>query len=79
MLAVGSQRLTLTPADVAAARSRARRSRKPHNKVRESFLRELLDVLAGRLAGAIGTDAHRATTGTTCSTSCGTPPTSAAS
>ena len=55
VLAVGSQRLTLTPADVAAARSRARRSRKPHNKVRESFLRELLDVLAGRLAGAIGT------------------------
>ena len=55
VLAVGSQRLTLTPADVAAARARARRSRKPHNSAREGFLRDLLDVLAGRLAGAIGT------------------------
>jgi DNA helicase IV len=55
VLAVGSQRLTLTPADVAGARARARRSRKPHNSARESFLRELLDVLAGRLAGSIGT------------------------
>ncbi len=36
VLAVGSQRLTLTPADVAAARARARRSRKPHNSARES-------------------------------------------
>ena len=55
VLAVGSQRLTLTPADVAGARARARRSRKPHNSARESFLRDLLDVLAGRLAGSIGT------------------------
>ncbi len=55
VLAVGSQRLTLTPADVASARARARRSRKPHNSARESFLRDLLDVLAGRLAGTIGT------------------------
>ena len=29
---------TLTPADVAAARARARRSRKPHNVAREGFL-----------------------------------------
>jgi DNA helicase IV len=55
VLAVGSQRLTLTPADVAAARARARRNHKPHNIARDSFLRDLLDVLAGRLAGSIGT------------------------
>jgi DNA helicase IV len=55
VLPVGSQRLTLTPADVAGARARARRSRKPHNSARETFLRDLLDVLAGRLAGSIGT------------------------
>ncbi len=54
-LAVGSQRLTLTPGDVAGARSRARRSRKPHNQAREGFLRDLLGLLAGRLAAAIGT------------------------
>src|SRR6478735_295318 len=41
-LAVGSQRLTLTPGDVAGARARARRSRKPHNQAREGFLRDLL-------------------------------------
>jgi DNA helicase IV len=55
VLAVGSQRLTLTPADVVTARSRARRGHKPHNVARESFLRDLLDVLAGRLASTIGT------------------------
>jgi DNA helicase IV len=55
VLAVGSQRLTLTPSDVAAARSRARRNRRPHNKARDAFLRDLLDTLAGRLANAIGT------------------------
>jgi len=54
-LAVGSQRLTLTPGDVAGARARARRSRKPHNQAREGFLRDLLGLLAGRLATAIGT------------------------
>ena len=37
---------------VAAARSRARRTRKPHNHAREAFLRELLDHLAGELARA---------------------------
>jgi DNA helicase IV len=55
VVTVGSTRLTLTPADVAAARSRARRSHRPHNVARDGFLRDLLDVLAGRLAGSIGT------------------------
>jgi DNA helicase IV len=55
VLAVGSQRLTLTPADVAGARARARRSRRPHNRAREGFLRDLLDLLAQRLATSIGT------------------------
>ena len=54
-LAVGSQRLQLTPGDVAGARARARRSRKPHNQARDGFLRDLLALLAGRLATAIGT------------------------
>ena len=53
-LAVGSARLTLTPRDVAGARSRAQRSGKPHNSARESFLRDLLDLLANRLATALG-------------------------
>ena len=55
VLAVGSQRLTLSPGDVAAARARARRTRKPHNEAREGFLRDLLNLLTGRLASAIGT------------------------
>ena len=55
VLAIGSSRLTLTPEDVAAARSRARRGGKPHNEAREGFLRDLLDVLARRLAASLGT------------------------
>ncbi len=54
-LAVGSARLTLTPGDVAGARARARRTRRPHNQAREGFLRDLLALLAGRLAAEIGT------------------------
>ena len=54
-LAVGSQRLTLTPGDVAGARARARRTHKPHNDAREGFLRDVMGLLAGRLAKEIGT------------------------
>ncbi len=54
VLAVGSHRLSLTTGDVAAARSRARRTGKPHNEAREGFLRDLLDLLARRLAGSLG-------------------------
>ncbi|NDL56282.1 HelD family protein [Phytoactinopolyspora mesophila] len=38
--------LTLEPADVRAARARARRSRRPHNEARPVFTREILTVLA---------------------------------
>ena len=42
-----------------AARARARRTRKPHNAAREGFLADLLDHLAGQLAGAMRTDADQ--------------------
>ncbi|HEX4699460.1 MAG TPA: AAA family ATPase [Actinomycetes bacterium] len=54
VLPVGRHRLTLSPGDVAGARSRARRSRKAHNEARDGFLRDLLDVLAQRLAVEAG-------------------------
>ena len=54
VLAVGSHRLTLSPGDVSGARSRARRTHKPHNQARDGFLRDLLDVLAQRLAVEVG-------------------------
>jgi DNA helicase IV len=54
VLPVGRHRLTLSPGDVAGARSRARRSRKGHNEARDGFLRDLLDVLAQRLAAEAG-------------------------
>ncbi|MCY7372261.1 MAG: AAA family ATPase [Spirochaetaceae bacterium] len=55
-LVVEGTTLELAPERVAAARGRARRTRKPHNMAREGFLRDLLDQLAGDLARAIGTD-----------------------
>lgn len=45
------RKATLTPGDVAAARSRARRSGKPHNQARDGFALELIEVLAKQLAG----------------------------
>jgi DNA helicase IV len=48
--------LELTPAMVRAARTRARRSRRPHNQARDRFLSHALDLLAGALATSIGTD-----------------------
>ena len=42
----------LRPEAVAAARARARRTRKPHNDAREGFLLDLLEHLAGELARA---------------------------
>ena len=41
---------------VAAARARARRTRKPHNLARDGFLRDLMDQLARELATAHGTE-----------------------
>jgi DNA helicase IV len=48
--------ITLTPAMVEAARSRARSSRKPHNGARRIFVLDLLDRLATSLARARGVD-----------------------
>lgn len=46
----------LTPAMVKAARTRARRSRKPHNEAREFFTEQLRIELANALAAIIGHD-----------------------
>ncbi|PZF81053.1 HelD family protein [Jiangella anatolica] len=46
--------LTLAPSAVRAARTHARRARKPHNVARRVFVRDLLDHLAGEQALALG-------------------------
>ena len=48
--------LAITPAMVRAARTRARRSRKPHNLARPLFREHLLESLARTLADRIGAD-----------------------
>lgn len=48
--------LQVTPAMVRAARTRARRSRKPHNQAQEFFLNHLTESLAAQLAERIGAD-----------------------
>ena len=48
--------ITLRPAAVAESRTRARRSRRPHNEARTVFVRDLLNHLAQRLARARGTE-----------------------
>ncbi len=55
-LLVDGTAVELTVDAVAAARARARRTRKPHNIAREGFLRDLMDQLALELATALGTD-----------------------
>jgi DNA helicase IV len=55
-LTVEGTRITLTPGMVAAARDRARASRKPHNRARLTFVTSLLDRLAQVLAEARGVD-----------------------
>jgi DNA helicase IV len=42
--------LVLTPSDIASARSRARRTRRRHNRARYAFAKHLLRLLVGRLA-----------------------------
>ena len=54
VLRVWNREVTLTRADVESARRRAKRSGRPHNVARESFARELMDVLALRLAREAG-------------------------
>ena len=53
-LGVDGQTVELTPQAVDAARSRARRSRRPHNLARNQFVREMLDHLADGLGAALG-------------------------
>lgn len=48
--------LAVTPAMVAAARTRARRSRKPHNEARPIFADQLTRLIAEALAERIGAD-----------------------
>ncbi|MEJ5920684.1 HelD family protein [Corynebacterium sp. H78] len=48
--------LTITPAMVKAARTRARRSRRPHNQARPLFREHLVESLARQLADRIGRD-----------------------
>lgn len=55
-LRIDSLRLEVTPAMVKAARTRARRSRRPHNAARGAFAEALIDQLAAALAELIGAD-----------------------
>ncbi|UBI06280.1 AAA family ATPase [Corynebacterium falsenii] len=55
-LRIDGVEITLTPAMVRAARTRARRSRKPHNLARPVFAEHLTGSLTGALADAIGAD-----------------------
>ncbi|AWB83935.1 HelD family protein [Corynebacterium liangguodongii] len=55
-LTIGSIPLSATPGMVKAARTRARRSRKPHNEARAVFAEHLTQSLAEALAERIGAD-----------------------
>jgi DNA helicase IV len=55
-LEVEGRTLVLRPDDVAAARSAARRTRRPHNVARGVFVRELLARLRRQYAGVLGMD-----------------------
>ncbi|WP_432561255.1 HelD family protein [Kineococcus sp. SYSU DK003] len=49
-------RVQIRPEAIASARTRARRSRKPHNVARVTFVREVLNSLVNSLARARGVD-----------------------
>jgi DNA helicase IV len=53
---VDGQLLALTPAAVARARERARRSRRPHNLARAVFAREVISALTAASAAHLGRD-----------------------
>lgn len=55
-LRVGSIEVTVTADMVKAARTRARRSRRPHNEARGAFSDHLLEQMAHQLAQTIGAD-----------------------
>ncbi len=54
VLSVEGQNVTLTPRAVAMARDKARRTGKPHNQARVTFVKDLLAHLADRMARAQG-------------------------
>ena len=54
VLTVEGSTVLLTPRAVAAARDRARRTGKPHNQARVTFVRDLLLQLADQMARALG-------------------------
>ncbi|HEX8496862.1 MAG TPA: DNA/RNA helicase domain-containing protein, partial [Actinomycetales bacterium] len=51
---IGSHRIVLTRAAVAASRARARSTGSPHNEARVTFVKDVLRHLAGRLADSMG-------------------------
>ena len=55
---VEGTRIVLRPADVRAAHDRARRSGRPHNDARVTFVKHLLNQLANQLAGTRDLDAE---------------------
>ncbi|APT88929.1 helicase [Corynebacterium frankenforstense DSM 45800] len=55
-LRIGSLTLTVEPAMVKTARTRARRSRRPHNEARGAFAESLITQLAEQMAQLIGAD-----------------------
>jgi DNA helicase IV len=56
-LEVQGDRISIRPNVVADARGRARQGGRPHNEARTTFVRHVLDDLAGQLAQARGLDA----------------------
>jgi DNA helicase IV len=57
-MTVEGTRIELRPADVRAAHERARRSGRPHNEGRVTFVKHLLNQLANQLAGSRDLDAE---------------------
>lgn len=55
-LTVGGTAVTLRPREVSMAREHARRSRRPHNEARVTFVKEVLRGLVRQLAQARGMD-----------------------
>ncbi len=53
-ISVDHDTLTLTGKSIAAARERARRSRRPHNQARAVFSREIVNTLTQQAAGRLG-------------------------
>ena len=55
-LAIDGLSLSVTPGMVKRARTRARRSRKPHNEARGAFIEHLVEDLALQMAEKVGAD-----------------------